>query len=112
MREAEHVVFGLGPSSRLAEERDAAEARRAQGVAVVGVLEGEKAAAVRLADELPILARHPERGLDGGRAVVRVKDAGERVGGEEADQRGAEFDGEGVREAEESYSGRTGLVAP
>ena len=58
------------------EEIDAADGDRADGVAVVGVLEGDEARSFRtgIARLLPVLKRHLERDFDGGRAGVGEED--------------------------------------
>ena len=52
-----------------------ADADRAERVAVIRLDERREARAPRVAAQLLVLERDPERGLDGGRAGVRVEDA-------------------------------------
>ncbi len=52
------------------EDRVAARGHRAEGIAVVGVVEPDEDAAPRLAALAPLLDRHLHRDLDRGRAVV------------------------------------------
>ena len=58
-------------------ESAAAQRERADGVAVIGLVEGKKPRLLRLriGNLLPVLERHLERDLGGGRAAVRVEDA-------------------------------------
>ena len=83
------------------EELHAADRDRADRVAVVGVLEADERGPphVLAAAVLPVLERHLQRDLDGGRARVRVEDAAE-PGGRDLDQPRGELGGAGVGEAE------------
>ena len=102
-----HAVMGEGDGVDVEQQRlpravvDAALAdrHRADGVAMIAVVEDENAAA-RLAYVEPVAERHLERDLDAGRARVRKEDAGERGGGD-ADQFGGEAFGGLVRPARE-----------
>ena len=53
---------------------NAADADRADGVAMIGVFEGDEAALFRPAKMLPVLECHLDADLDGSGAVIRVED--------------------------------------
>ena len=59
------------------EHVDAADADGADGVAVIGVFQGDEPALFRPAEMLPVLKSHLDADLDGGRAVIGVKDLAE-----------------------------------
>ncbi len=94
-REQQGLEHGVEPG-------DAAQADVSEGVAVIGVFEGDEAVAGRLGIGLlaPVLEGHLERDLDGGGAVVGEEDAGEAGWGEVREAAG-QFDGGGVGDSEE-----------
>jgi hypothetical protein len=61
----------------LVKQVDAADGDRADGVAVVGLPQGDDAALARAAPVRPVLKRDFQRDLDGRRAAVRVEDLAE-----------------------------------
>ena len=88
------------PRERPPEGLDPADRRRAERLAVEGVLERHEAAAAGPAVLRPVLERELQRDLDGRRAVVAVEDVLE-AGRRDPAQRLGELRGRRVRDAGE-----------
>ena len=88
----------------LVEEIDAADADRADGVAVIGLGEREELLLLGAAALPPVLERDLERDLDRGRAGVAVEDA-RQAGRRDLDQPLGELDRRLVGEAEQRRVG-------
>ena len=84
------------------EDRIAAGRHRAEGVAMVSVVEPDEDAAPLFAALAPLLDGHLHRDLDRGRAVVGVEDP-RQAGGGESDELGGQAGGRLVGEAGEDH---------
>ena len=87
------------------ERTDAAEARRAERVAVVGAIKGHKPRPLGRALVLPELHRHFHRRLDGCGSVVAQKNAAQGVSRKKSAELRGELDGGGVGGSEKRNMG-------